>query len=38
MKDIEVDSKGLVHAPTQPGLGAEIDFDLIKRKQIAVLD
>jgi L-alanine-DL-glutamate epimerase-like enolase superfamily enzyme len=36
-KDIEVDSKGLVHAFDGPGLGAEIDFDLIKRKQIAVL-
>ena len=36
-KDIEVDAKGLVHAPMKPGLGAEIDFDLIKRKQVAVL-
>ncbi|MGE0700389.1 MAG: enolase C-terminal domain-like protein, partial [Hyphomicrobiaceae bacterium] len=37
VQDIEVDAKGLVHAPTKPGLGAEIDFDLIKRKQTAVL-
>lgn len=35
--DIEVDGKGLVHAPMKPGLGAEIDFDLIRRKQTAVL-
>ncbi|MGO8920328.1 MAG: enolase C-terminal domain-like protein [Stellaceae bacterium] len=35
--DIEVDGKGLVHVPDRPGLGADIDFDLIKRKQIAVL-
>ena len=35
--DIEVDAKGLVHAIDKLGLGAEIDFDLIKRKQIAVL-
>jgi L-alanine-DL-glutamate epimerase-like enolase superfamily enzyme len=26
-----------VHVPDRPGLGAEIDFDLIKRKEIAVL-
>ncbi len=28
---------GLVHAPTGPGLGAEIDFELIERKKIGVL-
>ena len=37
VEDIEIDSQGLVHAPTKPGLGAEIDFELIKRKQVAVL-
>lgn len=36
-KDIEMDAEGYVHAPTGPGLGAEIDFDLITRKQVAVL-
>jgi L-alanine-DL-glutamate epimerase-like enolase superfamily enzyme len=36
-KDIEVDANGLVHAPTKPGLGAEIDFDLIKAKTVAIL-
>ena len=36
-KDIEVDTHGLVHAPTGPGLGAEIDFELIERKTVAVL-
>jgi L-alanine-DL-glutamate epimerase-like enolase superfamily enzyme len=30
IEDIEVDSNGLVHAPTGPGLGARIDFDRIK--------
>lgn len=35
--DITVDRDGLVHAPTGPGLGAEIDFDLIRSKQIGVL-
>ncbi len=37
VEDIQVDAAGLVHAPDKPGLGAEIDFDLIRRKQIAVL-
>jgi L-alanine-DL-glutamate epimerase-like enolase superfamily enzyme len=37
-QDIEVDAAGLVHAPQGPGLGAAIDFALIRRKQIALLD
>lgn len=37
VNDIEVDADGLVHAPTAPGLGYAIDFDLIKAKTIAVL-
>ena len=36
-QDIEVGRDGLVHAPTGPGLGAEIDFGLVDRKTIAVL-
>src|SRR5690606_6764810 len=36
-QDIEVDAKGLVHAIDAPGLGARIDFDLIKRKTVATL-
>jgi L-alanine-DL-glutamate epimerase-like enolase superfamily enzyme len=28
---------GLVHAPTGPGLGAAIDFDLIERRKTAML-
>jgi hypothetical protein len=36
-QDIEVDAHGLVHAFDAPGLGAAIDFDLVKRKQVAVL-
>jgi L-alanine-DL-glutamate epimerase-like enolase superfamily enzyme len=35
--DIEVDTHGLVHAPTGPGLGAAIDFDLIDKRTTAVL-
>jgi L-alanine-DL-glutamate epimerase-like enolase superfamily enzyme len=37
VRDIEVDGQGLVHAPMRPGLGADIDFDLVRRKQMAVL-
>ncbi len=35
--DIEPDANGLVYAPTEPGLGAKIDFDLIKSKTMEVL-
>lgn len=35
--DISVDQEGMVHAPTEPGLGANIDFDLISRKKLAIL-
>ncbi len=35
--DITVGSDGLVHVPKGPGLGAEIDFDLIARKTISTL-
>jgi L-alanine-DL-glutamate epimerase-like enolase superfamily enzyme len=36
-EDITVDRDGLVHAPTGPGLGAKIDFELIERKKVGVL-
>jgi L-alanine-DL-glutamate epimerase-like enolase superfamily enzyme len=35
--EIEIDQDGMMHAPTGPGLGADIDFELIKRKTEAVL-
>jgi len=37
VKDIEVDGDGMVHAFNGPGLGAEIDFDLIERNKVATL-
>ncbi len=37
VEDIEVDSEGNVHPFNAPGLGAEIDFDLIERNKIAVV-
>jgi L-alanine-DL-glutamate epimerase-like enolase superfamily enzyme len=36
-QDIEVDSHGLVHAPSGPGLGARIDFELIERQKTVIL-
>ena len=35
--DIEVDSEGMVHAFNKPGLGADIEFDLIDRNKIVVV-
>ena len=37
VEDIEVDDKGLVYAPTEPGLGYEIDWELVKREQTQVI-
>jgi L-alanine-DL-glutamate epimerase-like enolase superfamily enzyme len=37
LEDITVDGTGHVHAPQGAGLGAAIDFDLIRRKRIAVM-
>ena len=37
IQDIEVDRQGLVHAPEKPGLGYEIDWDLVKNKRTRVL-
>ena len=36
-EDLTPDKDGLMHAPTEPGIGGQIDFDLIKRKTEAVL-
>ena len=36
-EEIVVDGEGLVHAFDGPGLGAEIDFDLIERNKVATL-
>jgi L-alanine-DL-glutamate epimerase-like enolase superfamily enzyme len=37
VKDIEVDENGLVHLSDEPGIGAEIDFELIARNKVAEL-
>ena len=37
LQDIEIDAEGFVHAPAGPGLGAQIDFELVARKKLAVL-
>jgi len=36
VEDIEVDDKGLVYAPAKPGLGYEIDWELVKRETVRV--
>ena len=35
--DIEVDDEGFVHAPEKPGLGYQIDWELVKRETTQVL-
>ena len=37
LEDLQIDSNGCVHPMDGPGLGVQIDFDLIKRKTIQVL-
>jgi L-alanine-DL-glutamate epimerase-like enolase superfamily enzyme len=37
VQDIEVDQAGMVHAPTEPGLGYAIDWDLIERNKVGQL-
>ena len=37
IEDLTVGTDGLVKPPDGPGLGARIDFDLIRRKSVAVL-
>jgi L-alanine-DL-glutamate epimerase-like enolase superfamily enzyme len=35
--DIEVDDQGLVYAPTKPGLGYDIDWELVEREKVQVV-
>jgi L-alanine-DL-glutamate epimerase-like enolase superfamily enzyme len=37
VEDIEVDDQGLVYAPEQPGLGYEIDWELVEREKVQVV-
>ena len=37
VEDIEVDAQGNVHAPERPGLGYEIDWDLVDREKVQVV-
>jgi len=37
VEDLEIDRDGLIHAPTEPGLGVEIDFDFIEKRKLAIL-
>jgi len=37
VNDIEIDSQGLVHVPEKPGLGYDIDWELINKKETKIL-
>jgi len=37
VQDIDIDGNGLAHVPDRPGIGAEIDFELIERNKITEL-
>jgi L-alanine-DL-glutamate epimerase-like enolase superfamily enzyme len=37
VEDIEVDGQGYVHAPEKPGLGYEIDWDLVEREKVQLV-
>lgn len=37
VEDIEVDEQGLVYAPEKPGLGYEIDWELVKHETVQVV-
>jgi L-alanine-DL-glutamate epimerase-like enolase superfamily enzyme len=37
LEEIEVGTDGMVRAPDEPGLGAKIDFELIRHKTSAVI-
>jgi L-alanine-DL-glutamate epimerase-like enolase superfamily enzyme len=37
IQDIDIDQNGLVHVPDRPGIGAQIDFELIERNKVAEL-
>ena len=38
IEDLEVAADGTVPMPSRPGIGAQIDFDLIERKKLAILE
>ena len=37
VENIQIDSEGYMHAPTKPGLGYEMDLELVDHNKIAVL-
>ena len=37
VQDIEVDDQGMVYAPEKPGLGYEIDWELVEREKVQVV-
>lgn len=37
VEDVEVDDQGLIYAPEKPGLGYEIDWELVQRETVQVV-
>ena len=37
VEDIVVDADGMVHVPMEPGLGAQIDFEIVTAKTLQIL-
>jgi len=37
IEEIQIDAEGFAHAPQKPGLGYEVDLELVERNKIAVL-
>jgi L-alanine-DL-glutamate epimerase-like enolase superfamily enzyme len=37
INDLEIGSDGMVHCPDAPGVGADIDLELVKRRRLATL-
>lgn len=38
VENIQIDKDGFAHAPTKPGLGCDVDLDLVERMKIDVLE
>ena len=38
VEDVKVDTGGMVHAPTEPGLGSPIDWDLVAQRRVGVAE
>ena len=37
INELEIGSDGMVHCPDAPGVGADVDLELVKRRRLATL-